>query len=523
MKRAICTILLFSALTAAADTVQRKEILSDTYTIDRQYRSMEGPGSLQTVYLGARDKPELLWVTGVRTEMVGADGKTPQLPELMCHVNVDLDSVKHQALFGFQRPIATRLVTLSQGMLGVRLPEGFGFPVISNEPLILFTQVLNHNIPKPGSLKVRHRVTFEFLRDAEVTEPVKPLFNIGASGMVLLNDNPLAIPAPVDLGGAHGQTCLMASRAPNASGTAADYVDPAGRKLTGHWVVPPGKQVNHSDITWFMDLPYDVTLHYAAVHLHPFARSLSLNDVTTGKTIFTAKARNPKKGVGLDHVDSFTSTEGVRLLKSHKYELVSVYNNTSKQTHDSMASVFLGLSDPEFVRPDPATLASRADELILMALGDDVMLQTSVGDIGISLMKHETPVASRMMKKLIRAGALDGASISALTPSEITFKVALPADRAKLVAGMVPERRGSHFPGTLSLCGDASSDSLTFSVVVEPSPQHDGHCTPFARIGPGSDVLRRILSAGDPSVITLKKASIVEAPAPAMALSKPSM
>src|SRR5437764_11532014 len=149
---------------------------------------MEGPASVQKVLLGDRSKAELLWITGIRTEMVTDDGVTPQLPELMCHVNVDLDADWHQALFDLPRPAASRLMTLSQGMLAAKLPVGYGFPIASNEPLLLFTQVLNHNIEHPNNLKVRHRVTFDYVRDADLTRPMKPLFNLGASGMVQLND-----------------------------------------------------------------------------------------------------------------------------------------------------------------------------------------------------------------------------------------------------------------------------------------------------------------------------------------------
>jgi len=132
------SLLLAAALIAATPSpaAQTYHVLSQTYTIDKKYRSMEGPASMQKIHLGDPSKPaELLWITGVRTEMVTEDGTTPQLPELMCHVNVDLDAAKHQALFKFKRPAATRLITLSQGMLGARLPRGYGFPIASNEPL----------------------------------------------------------------------------------------------------------------------------------------------------------------------------------------------------------------------------------------------------------------------------------------------------------------------------------------------------------------------------------------------------
>ena len=168
------TSLVVVSAAVAAPHVYTQQILSKVYTIDRKYRSMEGPSSVQRITLGDAAKPELLWIVGMRTEMVGEDGKTPQLPELMCHVNVDLDPAKHQAIFDFERTTASRLMTLSQGMLEAKLPPGFGFPIASNEPLLLFTQVLNHNIEHPNNLQVRHRVTFEYIRDAELAEPMKP-------------------------------------------------------------------------------------------------------------------------------------------------------------------------------------------------------------------------------------------------------------------------------------------------------------------------------------------------------------
>src|SRR5436190_2689997 len=81
-----------SAAAADAPPILTHVFLSPVYTIDKKYRSMEGPGSTESIYLGDQQNPELLWVVGVKTEMVGEDGKTPQLPELMCHVNVDVDS-----------------------------------------------------------------------------------------------------------------------------------------------------------------------------------------------------------------------------------------------------------------------------------------------------------------------------------------------------------------------------------------------------------------------------------------------
>src|SRR5258708_28156617 len=89
--------------------------------------------------------------------------------------------------------------------------------------------------------------------------------------------------------------------APNAKGMASDYTDAQGRKVTGHWVVPPGRQENRSDIGIFLNLPYDTKIHYAAVHLHPFGESLTLRDVTAGTALGGSPAPKPQRRVGLDH------------------------------------------------------------------------------------------------------------------------------------------------------------------------------------------------------------------------------
>jgi hypothetical protein len=483
---------------AADPPLQRQQFLSQVYTIDKKYRSMEGPSSMDRVYLGDPGKPELLWVTGVHTEMVGEDGKTPQLPELMCHVNVDLDALKHQALFALKRYPAARLITLSQGMIDARLPDGFGFPIASTEPIILYTQVLNHNIEQPNNMKVRHRITFEYIRDRDLQRPLKPLFNVGASGTVLLQDPtalammPAADTKAVEAGGGHGASCLMAPRAPNASAGGADYVDPQGRHLTGHWVVPPGKQVNHSDITWFMGLPYDTTLHYAAAHLHPYAKSLLVRDLTTGKTLFETDAVGPEKGIGLAKVETFTSAGGVPMYRDHKYELVSVYDNPTSENADSMASAFLALEDPEFTRPDPATLAARDATYLESAQQVTAAVRTSAGDLVLTLDRKNAPEAAKQFIQLVRVGAYDRAEARLSAQGAIEIVPAALTDLQKSVLRKTPvESALKHTGGLVSLC--PGSPNLTLLTTEDSS--RNARCSAFATIGTGSDVLASLTHA----------------------------
>ncbi|HYS53961.1 MAG TPA: peptidylprolyl isomerase [Thermoanaerobaculia bacterium] len=496
-------VLLFACLLATPLLAGERQVLSDVYNIVKKYKSMEGPAGMQTIYLGDKSDPELLWLTAIKTEVVGEDGKTLMSPELMCHMNVDIDPVKHRALFNLKRLPAARLMTISQGMrvpgggFAARLPEGFAFPIASNEPLLVMTQVLNHNIEHPNNLNVRHRVTFEYVRDRDLTKRPIPLFNLPVTGMVQMADNPLAITSAMasDPAGHTGASCIVAMRAPNAAGMASDYVDPHGKHMTGHWVVPPGKQVNSSDATWFMNLPYDSKLHYGAVHLHPFAQSLTLRDATAGTDIIKAQAVNPKKGVGLDRVDSFISVDGVPMYKDHKYEMISVYNNPTRQNADSMASMFLALDDPEFLVPTRAELLSRGT---IITDGSAVIVRTSEGDFGAMLMNRQVPATVLAFARLVSTGAFSGTDAK-VTDSTITFTAPLNDEFRRLMHASAVEQKGLHVAGALSLC--ATADAVSFVIVTVSSPDLDKRCTVFAQVGPGAEVLRAISATGSAQLL----------------------
>ena len=495
MNRVFITVLalLISIPAFAAETAVRKHVLlSDVYTIDKVYRSMEGPGSIHNVVLGESSAPELLWLVGVRTDMVMEDGTTPQLPELMCHVNVDYDVVRHQALFAKRHSAGSRVITLSQGMTEARVPDGFGFPIASNEHLVVFTQVLNHNIKEPNNLRVRHRVTFEYVRDRDLEKPMKPLLNLGASGMVPLDDEHESLAMPPEEKEKHGTSCLMTARAANAI-AGSDYTDPSGRQMTGHWSVPPGRQVNVTDVSWFINLPFDAKLHYAAAHLHPFAESITLRDATTKKILFEAKTKNPKDKVGLDHVDTFSNPAGTPMFRKHKYELVTVYNNTTNDTHDSMASLFLGISDRDFVKPTTDELARREDELFDRMAAETTMIRTSAGDLGFFLLHDSAPQTTRQFTRLLRKGVLNGASVAAIEKTtdtvRITFTKRVGPDVLAALRKLPVEGTHQNAAATLSFCPSANPEQVVVDIMVGHDRSRDGRCTTFARLGPGSSVV----------------------------------
>ena len=45
--------------------------------------------------------------------------------------------------------------------------------------------------------------------------------------------------------------------------------------------------------------------------------------------------------MGLDRVDHYSREEGIPIHVGHEYELISVYDNPSRQDADAMATMFL--------------------------------------------------------------------------------------------------------------------------------------------------------------------------------------
>jgi hypothetical protein len=186
-------------------------------------------------------------------------------------------------------------------------------------------------------------VKIHYVKDKELKEPIKPLIPRGIQGLVLVEGEGghFGI-APDEVNpDQHGDGCGIGVHVGDENEYSRDRF---GRKFSGFWRVPPGREENHSLVTSGLDLPYDTTVHYIAVHLHPYAESIELVDLTTGESVFKSKARQVADGrIGLYEVEHFTSEEGIALYRSHEYEVVSVYNNTSDQDADSMAVMMLYL------------------------------------------------------------------------------------------------------------------------------------------------------------------------------------
>ncbi len=184
------------------------------------------------------------------------------------------------------------------------------------------------------------------MRDRDLKQPYVPLFVTGAMAMVSLEEEALAFGVDEPDESEQGSTCLPGHNA----GRVVDH-DSLGRRFSGHFIVPPGRHVYRTLVTEQMPLAYDTRVHYIAIHLHPFAESLELIDLTTKKSVYKSATRPLERGIGLSHVDSYSSREGVPLLKDHSYEVVAVYDNTTSKVHDAMAVMYLYAVDMSFKKP----------------------------------------------------------------------------------------------------------------------------------------------------------------------------
>lgn len=343
--------------------VQRREIVSKPYHIDAIYASMFGPSSFDHARLVEGDDLELVWITGYKTEVVDAETRGSMSQEFMCHANLDFDAKTYYSHFSKAPPLSGRVFTLSQGQQEIHFPPGMGIPIRSDLELSLATQVLNLNLDKVD-LNVRHRVEIEFVRDRDLDAyraanpgwDVTPLYQTAVQGFKAL-ENARYYGVPHDQANEEelGGGCSVGRSAVDGD---VDE-DAHGQKFTAHWVVPPGTEENRTNVTRFLNLPYDTTVYYIATHLHPFSESLTLNDLTTKKQVYQSTVRLSKDKIGIDEVDVYSSFEGIPLYKAHEYELVSRYNNTSDKEVDSMAVLYFYARDVHFDRA--RTLAEFAE------------------------------------------------------------------------------------------------------------------------------------------------------------------
>lgn len=313
---------------------QEYKMLSPTFLIDGIYKSMEGPKSSRYIQLNQSDA--LLWITDFEVKAVDAETNAPISKDFICHMNVDINDVNYYSNWDLKDRIGKqypRLTSLSNGFESYSYPKGYGVPIKGNDYLYITSQALNHNYPSIFK-KVKHEVT---ITHEKYDGSQKPL--LSKTVFIQLpydKNNPFQEPL------SKGSNQCIPVETKNHS-----YVDKEGNVLSGHWVIPKGKNTYRSSIDEQLDLKDSLRLHFSAIHVHPFATSIALYDKTTNENLFKSAISNYKDKIGLIKVQPFSSVEGVWLFANHKYELILEVDNTSRVNQDMMGSMFLFFYDEE--------------------------------------------------------------------------------------------------------------------------------------------------------------------------------
>jgi hypothetical protein len=309
------------------------KMISPEFYIDGIYKSMEGPKSSNYVQLS--QDATVLWLTGFHVKALNAKTLKTVSKDFICHTNVDFNDVKYYSSFHLEKRIGTqypRLTSLSHGMENFSFPRGYGIPMKGNELLYVTTESLNHNLPN-ANFWIRHEVDITYSK----AKYLKPLMSRTAFIMLPYNKyDPFK--QPTDPG---TNQCIPVETKNHS------YDDGQGNKLSGHWVVPTGKNTYRSAINNQLQIQDSLRLHAAALHVHPFATQISLYDKTTGHFIFKSKIVNHKNKIGLTSIEPFSSEKGIWLYKNHEYEIVLDVNNTTATNQDMMGSMFLFFYDKE--------------------------------------------------------------------------------------------------------------------------------------------------------------------------------
>ncbi len=327
----------------------RTTVTSPVHHIDRIYKSMQGPVTNSGFRLDPKSESELLWLVGYEATIVNADGTASLPQDFMCHSSIGTTPRAYRNLLPAKMPPPEgRLFTLAQGQSKVQFPPGYGIAYLPGMPLRLQSQVLNHNI-EDADLDVRHRIAIDYVRDRDLKQPMIPLTLTGAFGEKLVSGDGGHFGIDPDQVNPelHGPGCSIGESAMEGHVRG----DRHGQKFTGHWIVKPGREENHTRVTNQLRLQHDTTLHYAAIHLHPYATSLQMRDLTTDEVVFEVKGKSAEDRIALEHVEHVSSVEGLPLYKDHEYEIVSVYENFSGEDQDAMATVFM------YIRADDVSTA----------------------------------------------------------------------------------------------------------------------------------------------------------------------
>ncbi|RLA62135.1 MAG: hypothetical protein DRQ88_00930 [Epsilonproteobacteria bacterium] len=290
----------------------KKEFILKGLHLNRIYKSMEGPLETQVgLDFGLKSSP-FIWITKMTVEILNSDHKVGS-QEFLCHAVFKYpDKNNHQAALG-----------VAQGLKTIQFPPGHGLKIPNvKDDIFIQAQALNNNYPDIDKT-VYIRFTFEYYDDETAKkEKLKPL------GMKFV-----------------GSLCPYKEKNGSAGCEPVFpkyyHTSPSGKKMTDHWLVPPGKHVYSSLQEGEFAIKQDIKVHYVWMHLHPYGQYIELKKLGEVKPLWKGMAQNNAKLAILEKVESYSSVKGFNLYKDNQYELVMLYDNPRKKPVDAMGFLYM--------------------------------------------------------------------------------------------------------------------------------------------------------------------------------------
>jgi hypothetical protein len=222
---------------------------------------------------------ENVWVLGYQTTVVDESGRSPK-ENYVCHT-----------LFGDQRVVQRqdqRMRALySDGFTrGFRLPDGFAVP-FSVRDRVHFMPMFNNRTSQ--TQRVRMDVELLVIREKDLRKPLTPLYST-----------------------------LRSVSIPHL-----------------YFVSPKRHQ---QEITF--QAPFNGRVHFVGSHLHPYAESIELFDVSRSRPVWRGRPLG-SAGPGENSMETYSSAEGYAVRAGDTFRISTVYNNPTSEKIDAMAAVFL--------------------------------------------------------------------------------------------------------------------------------------------------------------------------------------
>ena len=340
--------------TQGSNGVRTVTSISDPFLIDRMYSSMQGPWKVNPIVLDPEGPKRLAWIRGIDFLATDTDGNPLPDQKNLCHGQVRYENPKLYAsknveIWDNERTLPAKWFTVIQGQSGIHFPEGFGIPMLSNEPLEAMTMAINQVEDfKPFVLKMNTNVHYVY--DDEVPEAMIPLGKFVADIRVPVSKAAKAMKSH-DHGDDYSTTCaideydnvVFAEPAKKARITKRD-----GQDVAFHFMVPPGRHTYRYQFPGSHYIPFATTLHHITGHLHVYGETVSISDVTTGQELYTVHATANEEMEYITKMTEYVSREGLPMHPDHLYEMKAVYNNTTDEPVDAMAVMYFYFRDRAF-------------------------------------------------------------------------------------------------------------------------------------------------------------------------------